>query len=89
MFESLAWDRVEKTVERVRNPEGGRCREDRGDLLGIYGYPVSSRAVGAQNPRRGALTLRSWVRLQGSRFEETGNTQRGVPPGSDPCGDEV
>jgi len=26
-LESLAWIRVEQTVERVRNLEGGRCRE--------------------------------------------------------------
>jgi len=53
---SPSWLQVKQDVERVRNPEDGRCR--RLEPAGSYGRLLLSNAVGEQNSRRGALALR-------------------------------
>jgi len=90
MSESLAWFRVEQTVERVRNPEGGKWWRIVHPAISRR-YPIPSNAEGARNPRRGGLAFaRAGPVVRQSSFEETDNSQRGSFRGQirEQCGRE-
>jgi len=59
----------------------------RGDLPGCTDARFRRALKGRRTSGEAHLRLRTRVRLQSSGFEETGNSLRGVPPGSNPRGD--
>jgi len=75
--ESPAWFRAEQTVERVRNPEDGRCRRSC-KSPGQTDARFRRALKGRQNPMRGAPAFaRAGAVVAQSSFEETDNLQRG------------